>query len=147
MAIKVNAPNWSIQRAATTRGVGAVVPGLPPAFVPDGAETEEFVAQPRPAVRGAGAAPGALDISIDVAPGEAAVLAVRHPSGALTFHAPRETTSRTRGGPAEVRFIVPIRATGPSDTPTSRGIVSKAVKAIVVKVADRVVDAAVGFVL
>jgi CHAT domain-containing protein len=147
MAIKVNAPNWSIQRAAATRGVGAVVPGLPPAFVPDGAETEEFVAQPRPAVRWAGAAPGALDISIDVAPGEAAVLAVRHPSGALTFHAPRETTSRTRGGPAEVRFIVPIRATGPSDTPASRGIVSKAVKAIVVKVADRVVDAAVGFVL
>ena len=111
MAIKVNAPDWSIQRAATTRGVGAVVPGLPPAFVPDGAETEEFVAQPRPAVRGAGAVAGALDISIDLAPGEAAVLAVRHPSGALTFHAPRETTSRTRGGPAEVRFIVPIRAT------------------------------------
>jgi hypothetical protein len=106
MAIKLHSQDWNQQRVGTTRGLGAaVIPGLPPAFVPEGAETEEIVAEPRPAVRGAGARPGALDLTCDLKLGEAAVLAVRHPSGALTFHAPRESVSRTRGGPTEVRFI------------------------------------------
>ena len=148
MAITVNSSDWNVQRASTVRGAGAAAPILPPSFVPDGARTEAFVAEPRPAVRGAAAEPGALDVTTDVAPGEVAVLAVRHPSGALTFHAPRESTSRSRGGPAEVRFIVPIRPTpAESDASATRGIISKTVKAVVVKITDRVVDAAVGFVL
>ena len=149
MAITVNSSDWNVQRASTVRGAGAAAPILPQSFVPEGARTEAFVAEPRPAARGAAAAaPGALDVTTDLAPGEVAVLAVRHPSGALTFHAPRESTSRTRGGPAEVRFIVPIRPTpAGSDASATRGIVSKTVKAVVVKIADRVVDAAVGFVL
>src|SRR5690242_13926729 len=97
MAVRSNSPEWSVHRGATTRGAGAAISGLPSAFVPEGAETEEVVAVPRPAVRGARPAPAALDLSVDLGPGEAAVLAVRHASGALTFHAPRDTT-RTRGG-------------------------------------------------
>ena len=41
---------------------------------------------------------GPLDISCDLAAGEAAVLVLRYPSGALTFHAPQESTRRSRGG-------------------------------------------------
>ena len=100
MTIKLHSRDWNLQRAGTSRGLGAaVIPGLPQAFVPDGAETEEIVAEPGPATRGALARPGALDLTCDLEPSEAAVLAVRHPSGALTFHAPRESVSRTRGGP------------------------------------------------
>jgi CHAT domain-containing protein len=148
MAIKVNSPDWNVQRATTTRGAGAVVSTLPPAFVPEGAKTEEFAAEPRPAVRGAGVAPGALDITSDLAPDEVAVLVIRHPSGALTFHPPRETVSRTRGGPAEVRFVVPIRPSGlVGGVGTSRGVVSKAIKGVIVKIGGQIVDSAVGFVL
>ena len=148
MAIKLNSPGWNIQPAATTRGLGAGIPSLPPEFLTQAKSTEEFVAQTRPAVRGAAAAPSALDITYELSPGECAVLVLRHPSGALTFHAPRTTTSRTRGGPVEVRFIAPIRQDlGGSDLTTSRGVISKTVKAVIVKVAGAAIDAAVGFVL
>ena len=148
MAIKLNSPGWNIQPAATTRGLGAGIPSLPPEFLTQAKSTEEFVAQTRPAVRGAAATPSALDITYELSPGESAVLALRHASGALTFHAPRTTTSRTRGGPVEVRFIAPIRPDlGGSDLTTSRGVVSKAIKAVIVKVAGAALDAAVGFVL
>ena len=66
-------------------------------------------------------------------------------SGALTFHAPVETTRPTCGGPSEVRFIVPVPR--PERSPASRGAVTQAIKAIVVKVAGHAADAAVGLVL
>src|ERR1700752_3435541 len=128
MTITVNSPDWDIRSGAATRGAGAAIPGLPREFLTESTGTEEVVAEPRPATRGGAAEPGAVDTGCRLAPGEAAVLAVRHPSGALTFHAPRET-SRTRGGPAEVRFIAPVRVAEPGgDLTTSRGLLSKAVK-------------------
>jgi len=153
MAIRSNTTEWGIGRGTRARGPAPIVSGLPAEFVPAGAKTEEVVAVPQPAARGAAAAvPGALDISVvDLAPDESAVLAVRHPSGALTFHAPRESTRRSRGGPGEARFVVPIRPVAPGEGPAARGIVSAAVKAIVIKIADRVVgdlvDKTAGFVL
>ena len=148
MAIKLQSRDWTQTRMGTTRGLGSVViPGLPRSFVPEGAETEEIVVEPRSSVRGALLQPGPLDLTCDLKPGEAAVLAVRHPSGALTFHAPHESVRRTRGGPTEVRFIVAPPSAADEEISTSRGIVSKAVKAVVVKVAGKIVDAAVGLVL
>ncbi len=150
MAIKLNTPDWQTAKAGATRAAtrsGAVVlPGLPAEFLTtQSSVADEFVAEPRPQVRAAGAAPGALDFSSDLAPGQAAVLAVRHESGALTFHAPVETTRPTRGGPAEVRFIVSLPR--PERNTASRGAVSQAIKAIVVKVAGQAADAAVGLAL
>src|SRR6185503_6604713 len=152
MAIRSNTTEWGIGRGTRARGPAPVVSGLPPEFVPAGAKTEEVVAVPQPAARGAAAAaPAALDLSVDLAPDEAVVLAVRHPSGALTFHAPRESTRRSRGGPGEARFVVPIRPVAPGEGPAARGIVSAAVKAIVIKIADTfvgdLVDKTAGFVL
>jgi hypothetical protein len=145
MAIKLNSPDWQI-RIATTRGGGpaaAALPDLPPAFLTSQSSIEvTFVAQPRPQVRAAGGSPGALDFSCDVGPGEAAVVAVRHPSGALTFHPPADTTRFTRGGPAVARFVVPIRPV-PSSA-SQRGIATSAVKAMVVKVSKKALDAVVG---
>jgi CHAT domain-containing protein len=147
MAIKLNASDWTVRAGVTRGAAAAVAPGLRADFVPDGATTEEVVVAPRPAVRGAGAAPGALDLSVDLAPGEAAVLAVRHPSGALTFHAPIESTRTTRGGPAESRFVVQVRPAPPEAGPATRGLVSAAVKAVVVKIGKKAVDAAAGLLL
>ncbi len=148
MAIKLRSHDWNQAQIGVTRGLGSVViPGLPPSFVPDGAEIEEIVVEPQPAVRGALPQPGPLDLTCDLRPGEAAVLAVRHPSGALTFHAPRESVGRTRGGPIEVRFIVAPPIMTDEEASTSRGLLSKTVKAIVVKVAGKVVDAVVEWAL
>ena len=141
MAVKVNSPGWSVRAGSTaTRGAGAAaITGLPPAFVPAGAQTEEVVVTPPSPARGAPSTPGPLDLSVDLAPGEDAVLAVRHPSGALTFHAPRETARAMRGRGGEARFIVPVRPTPPPEGAATRGLVSAVLKAVVVKVSDAVV--------
>src|SRR3954468_935532 len=153
MASIVKSAGWEVKPSVRTRGAGVVVSGassVPPEFLTRAKDTEEFVARPKPATRGAGpaAAPGALDITCELGPDETAVLAVRHPSGALTFHAPRVATSRTRGGPTEVQFIAEVRlARTESGRPTSRGMVSTAVKAIVIKFGGHLVDAAAGWAL
>ena len=73
------------------------------------------------------------------------MLVLRRPSGALTFHAPDETVRRTRGGAGIARFTV--AAPPPAPDSASRGIFTQAIKAIVVKVTDAVIDAAVGATL
>jgi CHAT domain-containing protein len=148
MPIKLNTSDWTRQRAGTTRGLAAVMPGLPREFVRDDASTEEVVVAPQPTVRGAAAVPSALDVTVDLAPNEAAVLALRHPSGALTFHAARQETRRTRGGATEARFIVPVRSVDTSgDTSANRGLASKLFKVVIVKIADSIGDRAAGLVL
>ena len=148
MAIKLLSQDWNKKQTGTTRGQGGdAILGLPSSFVPEGAEIEEIVAQPQAAVRGAQPQPGPLDLTCDLKQGEAAVLAVRHPSGALTFHAPHESVRLTRGGPTQVRFIVALPSATDQELPASRSFISKAVKAVVVKVAGKIVDAAVGLVL
>ena len=61
--------------------------------------------------RPAGQRPGALDFSYDVGPDEAAIVSIRHPSGALTFHLPVQSTSRGGRHPNQVRFVVTVRST------------------------------------
>src|ERR1041384_6346928 len=106
--IAVNSNGWQVQgrsRGATT-ATGALPPGLPEDFLPTASTVEEVVLQPRATIRAAGAAASPIDLSCELAPGEAAVLVIRRPSGALTFHVPNETVRRTRGGPGAVRFSV-----------------------------------------
>jgi CHAT domain-containing protein len=147
MAVRLNNRSWNFRRAATSRGAGVAIAGLPPEFVPENATTEEFVATARPAARGERTGRGTLDVSVDLSPGEAAVLALRQPSGALTFHAPRPERRRARGGPGEARFVVSLPLPVPGEGAATRGIASAAVKAVVIKVVDRAVDAAAGRVL
>ncbi len=150
MPTRLNSPDWRITRAgvsrARTRAGAAELPGLPPEFLTPVSKVEdEVTVEPKPTTRGGEADPGALDLSCDLAPGEAALLAVRHPSGALTFHRPTESARLTRDGRGQARFIVQVPAAG--SQATTRGFVSQAVKAIVVKVAKVAADKAVSLVL
>jgi CHAT domain-containing protein len=148
MPIQVNSPGWRIRRAAGTRGVAGAsaavdLPGLPPEFLAaESRVAEEAVLEPAPATRGRAPAAAGLDITYDLEPGQTALLAIRHPSGALTFHQPVQSVSRGVRAPSEVRFQVALRP-----TPATRGLVGNAVKAIVVKVAKIGADKAVSFVL
>lgn len=148
--LRLNSRDWSIQKTAVSRGgarrSAAAASSLPAEFLTgESVVAEEFIAQPASAARRGAAAPGALDFSYDLAEGESAVLVIRHPSGALTFHMPIESTRRGAGKMGEVRFAVTVRST---DVETGRrGFFSQAVKAILVKVGEVVVDKAVSFVL
>ena len=147
--ITVNAPGWEVQSAARG-GPGRgwrIAPGTP-CRVPHRrlhgrGRSRDPAAAGR--ARRRRRRPDRIDLTCDLAPGEAAVLVVRRPSGALTFHTPDETVRRTRGGAGSVHFTVPPPA--PPPTGASRGILTQAIKAIVVKVKDAVIDAAVGAAL
>ena len=109
MAITINSPGWRIKRLAARRGVTAreaePLPGVPPQFLtPQSQVAEEAILEPAATTRGRDLDAGRLDLSFDVEPGQAAVLAVRHPSGALTFHLPIEATIRGTRALAQVRF-------------------------------------------
>jgi hypothetical protein len=83
-----------------------------------------------------------LDLSVVPDSDEGYTLAIRHPSGALTFHGPDLETTRRKGGskaPVSLRFRVLLR--GDQASSGRRGIVSSAVKAILLKVGTKVVDA------
>ena len=152
MPIQLNSPGWSIQQTSMSRGsrsaASNVMSEFPDKFLTNESEVaEEFAAQPQPTAttRGQVAAPGALDFSYDLQAGEAAILALRHASGALTFHLPAQSTSRGARQPNQVRFVVTVRST---DVATgTRGLGSKAVKAILIKVGKAAADKVVSLVL
>ena len=146
MPIQLNSPGWKVKPAGASRGAprdGAVdLPTLPPEFLTDASRVaEEVVLEPAAATRGREAAAGGLDLNYDLEAGQTAVLAIRHPSGALTFHLPVQSTSRGMRGPSQVRFQVGLRP------PATRGVIGAAVKAIVIKVAQVAADKGVSLVL
>ena len=149
MPIQLNSPGWRIRacrhvprRRARLRAVD--LPGLPSEFLTDrvpGCRGSRPRARARDA-RPGGGRPGGLDLSYDLEPGQTAVLAIRHPSGALTFHLPVQSTSRGMRGPSQVRFQVHRTA-----EPPRAALIGQAIKAIVIKVAQVAADKAVSFVL
>ena len=150
MPIQLNSPDWSIREAAVSRGsrsvAAATTSAFPTEFLTEESEVaEEFAAQPSTAIRGQSATPGALDFSCDLDAGETAILAIRHSSGALTFHLPTQSTSRGARQPNQVRFVVTVRS---RDVATGkRGLGSKVIKAVLIKVGKAPADKAVSFLL
>ena len=147
MPIQLKTPAWTIRRGRTSRGatrdVAVELPGLSSEFLTDESRVaEEVVLVPPAATRGreAGSAAG-LDLSYDLPPGQTAMLAIRHASGALTFHLPVQSTSRGMRGPSQVRFQVTVRRN------LTRGAIGQAVKAIVIKVAQVAADQAASLLL
>ena len=91
LSLKLNSTDWSIRAGKMSPGLGFEtaddLPGLPAQYLADGSHVvEEFSAESSASKRGLREDPGALDFSYDLAAGESALLALRHPSGALTFH-------------------------------------------------------------
>jgi hypothetical protein len=135
-----------VRRSAAT--AAATLDSVPAEFLTSDRVVVEktFVVSPVAPARRSTAVP-VIDLEVATAPGESSVLAVRHASGALTFHAPQQRTVFRRGtavdGPVIVRFVVPLRST--PEAAARRGaigaIVKKAVKVIVIKIVNVVIDA------
>jgi hypothetical protein len=96
--------------------------------------------------------PETLDLAADAGPDEHYVLALRHESGALTFHAPAMERQRRSAGATSLRRVqfhvtlpVPVAPDG------RRGVISKVVKKVVkvvlIKVVRKIVDKAAEWVL
>ena len=111
-----------------------------------------FEAVPSPAEDAAArrrVGPADLVLEVDLEPGEASLIALRHPSGALTFHSSSERVARsvrrTTAPRSVAQFRVPIRRSG--GEAVRRGLVSTAIKVIVLKVGKAAVDKAVSVAL
>jgi CHAT domain-containing protein len=150
LPIQFNSADWSKRETTLSRGSplasSLAAQDFPAKFLTEESEVAEgFIAEPRSATRGQPEGSGALDFSYDLGADEAAILSIRHPSGALTFHLPVQSTSRGLRQPNQVRFIVTVRST--DGEAATRGIATKAIKAVLIKVGKIVVDKAVSFVL
>jgi len=87
-------------------------------------------------VKRRGAVPIRLEATTEAM--EKHILMVRHPSGAITFHLPEE--SERRGASRRVRFSVPVSEE--SVEGERRGVITKAVRTFLLKVAGVVADKA-----
>ncbi len=148
--IQLHSPGWQVRSTVAAvrsgRRSAALVSTFPSEFLTDSSFiADEFVAEPKPAVRRGLAPESALDFSYPLAEDEAAILAIRYPSGALTFHLPAESTRRGTGKSGQARFMVTVRSV---DVETGRrGIITKAIKATLIKVGKVVLDNVTSFVL
>ena len=146
MPIKLHSQGWTVRPEGRSRGAGGedtrVFPGLRQDFLTaDTRVAEEVILEPRGAVRGRAEGADGLDLSYDAGPGHTAILAIRHASGALTFHRAVQTTSRSAGGGAQLRFRVTVRRQA------TRGAAGEAIKAIIIKVGQVAADSLASFVL
>jgi hypothetical protein len=143
-----NANEWTVVTVAavtTRRSAGrraaASVEAIPPSFLAPEVSVERVMEVIPTATRRAAGVP-MIDLSVVPDSNETYALAIRHPSGALTFHAPDLELGRRRGraaAPASFRFRVTLRG-GPAVS-DRRGLVSSAVKLILLKMGDKIVDA------
>ena len=127
MPIRVNSSGWKIKRAGVSRGRlradVAALPGLPADFLTASSRVaDEAIVEPVSGTLALGARSETIDLSCDVRPRHTAILAIRLPSGALTFHRPVQTTTRSAAGPSTARFHVTVRtsATRGLDGPGSQ---------------------------
>jgi hypothetical protein len=146
MAVPVRSNNpeaWELRRPARRRGGSGGDP-LPAPFIAPAARVDDVI-EAVPRAPSPAAAPPPLDLSVDTAPDESALLAIRHPSGALTLHPPVGDEAARRGAarrPApSLRFRVELRRPTPP-LAGRRGMASAVLKVVVLKVAGRVADAA-----
>lgn len=126
--------------------MAAAAPVLPEQFLQSSdVKVEELLDAVVPRAR-RGPAPSELALEVDVKPGEGSLIAIRHESGALTFHQSADRARRgarrgVRGGSVD-RYRIPLRhAAGPAAG--RRGVIATAVKVVVMKVAKAAVDKAV----
>jgi hypothetical protein len=150
-----NENGWALRRtararAAARRGGAGDVTEFPQRFLQsDAVEIEGIFEAALTDGAARRAAPPDLVFDVDLKPGESSLVAVRHPSGAITFHPSTERMSRSgrrRSQASEAaRFRVPLRRVAAESG--RRGIVTKVVKVVVLKIAKAAVDKAVSVAL
>ena len=143
-----NANEWTVvtavagpARRSTGRRAAIVTDTIPPEFLAPEVSIDHVMEVTPTSTRRAAGVP-MVDLSVTPDAGETYALAIRHPSGALTFHAPDLEMGQRRGrsaAPVSFRFRVPLR--DGQAVSERRGIVSSAVKVVLLKVADKIVDA------
>ena len=138
------AEGWEVQPEGTGRGARRGAAPVDP-FVGSLTATKRWEVEQTltaaPKVRRGEAAPAPLTLDVEGGPDDVYVVMTRYPSGAIRFHFPSEPARRgvRRGGRTLRRFSIPVPVEAPIEG-ARRGIISGAIKTIVLKVAGKVAD-------
>lgn len=132
-------PRAAVAGAKPVRG--AIRSTLPSGFLLEGVWLAgEVEAQSPPVTRGE--ALPALEFDVSLGARERAVVVARHPSGAMTFHGPDDLVAHRgaarRAGGSAARFRLALRP----DPMAVRGVIGKAVKLLILKLKDTVLEKA-----
>jgi|GEM_PF-630940 len=127
----------SLRRSATSP---ALPPALQAALSESGVEiTAEHRVRPRTR---RGTPPSTLDFSASAGPGFVPLAILRHPSGALTFHAPSPPDSAiprsASSSPGTQHFLIPLTAS--SALTPRRGVVDSTLRMFLIRIASRAVE-------
>ena len=114
-----NADEWTVlsrgggarRRAAAGLRAGATVEVIPASFLAPEVSVEQVIEATPTATRRAAGVP-MIDISVVPDSTETYALAIRHPSGALTFHAPEVDIGPRRGRSGRVRVVERVEVGG-----------------------------------
>jgi hypothetical protein len=139
-----------VATARVSRGTQEAEHVLPPEFQSDKTSVQKtYAVSLGPAARRIepAAQPELPLISIDaeVAEGEAALVVLRHASGAITFHTADNLASRRGGAGTVYQFRIPLRRAHTEEG--RRGLVAEVVKTAVLKVVQPLADKAVSLLL
>jgi hypothetical protein len=155
MNVQLHSDNWQVKRVSPSAARRRAAPGpIPHEFLAEGVTVAEVLeARPSVAVRRSGEPP-VMDFTVVPDPGTRCVVAVRHPSGALTFHlgeaappaAPRRGVRAAATAAGAVRFRIVSRGDDDGMVTAAaggerRGLIKQAVKFVVLKIATKIVDA------
>ncbi|MDA9399383.1 CHAT domain-containing protein [Bradyrhizobium sp. CCBAU 45389] len=143
-----NADEWTVVaesagggRRSTRRRAAEPSPVIPDMFIASQVQIDRTMElAPKAARRRAGVP--LIDLSVVPEAGSTYALAIRHASGALTFHGPEvemDRRGRRSAAPVSLRFRVPLR--GAAIAGERRGAVSSAIKFAVLKVTGKIADA------
>jgi tetratricopeptide (TPR) repeat protein len=140
MSLQINSPGWIVTPAAPPGAAATAadaLPRLPAEFLQVASRVVEERLLTRDTDTDAAGLPAsdALDLTCDTPPGLTALLAIRLPSGALTFHVPVQVR------PRHSRFRVTVRRRADSRDQ------SQTIKLMIVGIARTPLDAATGLAL
>jgi hypothetical protein len=95
-----------------------------------------------PKARRGEAAPAPLTLDVEGSPDEAYVVMTRYASGAIRFHMPTELARRgmRRSARRTYRFLIPVPAAPVADADARRGLISGALKTVILKIAGKIAD-------
>lgn len=110
---------------------------VPRAWLAEGVRVEqELSVRPQPGQREV----PALEVAAEVRPGERSLLVVRFPSGAVEFCLPEVEPPRDARRGGEEKILERFRVELPASSPVRRGVVSQAIRLVLLRISSRLVD-------
>ena len=141
---------WDVRAAEPARRGRRAITEAPDPFLANLTATNRWQVEQTltatPKARRGETAPAPLTLDVEGGPNDVYIVMTRYASGAIRFHMPSEQARRgmRRSARTLYRFSIPVPAAPIAEPGGRRGFISAAIKAVVLKVAGKIADYALG---